>query len=104
MQALDNLIINAITYCRKGKITVALKKNNNTVEFSISDEGIGIPKDELNDIFAEFTVSSKTRSFAGNRGVGLTLVKRVIEVHNGSIQAESDGKKGAKFSFVLHVK
>lgn len=100
-QALDNLIINAITYCKKGKVTVVLRKSDDGIEFSIEDEGIGIPKEELYDVFGEFTVSSKTRSPAGNRGVGLALVKRVIDVHGGSIKAESDGIKGATIRFVL---
>ena len=100
-QAIDNLIINAITYCKKGRIVVSLKKYSTGIEFSISDEGIGIPPNELYDIFAEFTVSSKTKTLAGGRGVGLTLAKRVVEVHGGTIKAESNGTKGAKLSFVL---
>ena len=86
-QALDNLIINSITYCPKGKIEVRLRRDESGVHFSIRDEGIGIPIEELYDIFAEFTVSSKTHSPAGGRGVGLTLCKRVIEVHDGTIKA-----------------
>jgi signal transduction histidine kinase len=103
-QALDNLIINSITYCPKGKIEVRLRRDESGVHFSISDEGIGIPTEELYDIFAEFTVSSKTHNPAGGRGMGLTLCKRVIEVHDGTIKAESNGKKGVKFSFDLPVK
>ena len=100
-QLFDNLIINAISYCRKGKITITLKQNNNIIKFIISDDGIGIPREELNYIFDEFTVSSKTRTPAGGRGVGLALAKRVVEVHGGTINAESDGTKGAQISFVL---
>jgi len=58
--------------------------------FSISDEGIGIPPDELDEVFEEFTVSSRTQSFAGRRGVGLAVCKKVIEVHGGKIKAESN--------------
>ena len=100
-QVFDNLIINAISYCKQGKIIVALKQDKQGVQFSISDEGIGIPMNELYNIFAEFTVSSKTWTLAGGRGVGLTLCKRVIEVHGGTIEAKSDGRKGAIFSFYL---
>jgi len=100
-QCLDNLIINTISYCHKGKIEVVLKQNKYGIHFSISDEGVGIPIEELYDIFAEFTVSSRTRTLAGGRGIGLTLCKKVIEIHGGTIKAESDGKKGAKFTFVL---
>jgi signal transduction histidine kinase len=98
---IDNLIINAIAYSKNGKITTKLNKIATDVEFSIQDEGIGIPKDELHDVFGAFVVSSKTRTPAGGRGVGLALCKKVIELHNGKIWAESDDKKGAIFKFTL---
>lgn len=101
IQVLDNLIINAINYCQEGKITVTLKQDDSNISFSISDEGIGIPTNELYDIFAEFMVSSRTHTPAGGRGIGLTLCKRILEVHGGTIKAESDGIKGAKFNFNL---
>lgn len=100
-QALDNLIINAITYCQKGKVEISLSKKSGLINFMISDEGIGIPTSELYDIFDEFTVSSKTNSLAGGRGIGLTLCKKVIELHGGNIKAESDGKSGARFTFTI---
>ena len=100
-QTLDNLIINAFTYCTKGTIKLELKKKNaQLVEFSITDEGIGVPKEELHDIFGEFTVSSKTRTPAGGRGVGLALCKRVLEMHEGMIKAESGGGQ-TTFTFFL---
>ena len=99
-QTLDNLIINAFSYCTKGTIKLELKKKNNLAEFSIIDQGIGIPKEELYDIFGEFTVSSKTRTPAGGRGVGLALCKRVLEMHKGDIRANSkDGE--TTFTFFL---
>ncbi|RYE05696.1 MAG: alkaline phosphatase [Rickettsiaceae bacterium] len=100
-QALDNLIINAISYCKKEKITILLKKEHNQICLEIIDEGIGIPVEELDHIFEEFIVSSRTRSPAGGRGIGLTLCKRVIEVHKGSITAHSNGDKGAIFKVIL---
>ncbi|MGI4776450.1 MAG: ATP-binding protein, partial [Janthinobacterium lividum] len=100
-QALDNLIINAITYCKEGKITISLKKESDQIYLEVIDEGIGIPSEELNHIFDEFIVSSRTRSSAGGRGVGLTLCKRVIEVHRGKITAHSDGGNGAIFKIIL---
>lgn len=101
IQLIDNLIINAITYCKKGKITLSLKKKSDMIEFSVKDSGIGIPNDELLEIFEPFTVSSKTKTQAGGRGVGLSVCKRISEVHGGSIKAESDGKKGASFRVEL---
>ena len=98
---IDNLIINAIQYSKEGKVTVTLHKTEAHVEFSVQDEGMGIPEKELWDIFGAFVVSSKTRTPAGGRGVGLALCKKAVEVHNGTIWAESDGIKGSKFKFTL---
>jgi signal transduction histidine kinase len=78
-----------------------LKQTEDTVNFAIVDEGIGVLPEELSFIFDEFTVSSKTRTPAGGRGIGLALAKRVIEVHAGTIKAESDGTNGAKLTFTL---
>ena len=100
-QLLDNLIINAISYCQKGKIIISLTKEDNAVIFTISDEGIGIPKAEIYDIFEPFTISSKTRTPAGGRGVGLAVCNRIVVAHGGSIEAESDGEKGATFKVIL---
>jgi len=100
----DNLIINAIQYSKSGTITISLKKHKNSIEFIIQDEGIGIPKNELYDIFTAFVVSSKTANPSGGRGIGLTVAQKSIEAHGGSIHAESDGEHGAKFTFTLPVK
>ncbi len=98
---LDNLIVNAITYSKDGKIIIEFKKNNDFVKFKISDEGIGIPKKELYSIFGTFIVSSRTKTPAGGRGLGLALCKGVIEAHKGQIWCKSDGKKGSSFAFTL---
>ena len=101
-QAIDNLVSNAVKYGEGKPITISLTKTvNNKVKFTIMDQGIGIPKDELISIFHKFTTSSKTRTPAGGRGIGLALCEKVITVHGGNIEAQSDGKKGASFSFVL---
>lgn len=97
----DNLIINAIIYSKKGKIIIKLGNNKSKVEFTIQDEGIGIPVEELQEVFGAFIVSSKTKTLAGGRGVGLALCKKVIEVHGGKIWAESTGEQGATFKFTL---
>ncbi|NDB81813.1 MAG: hypothetical protein EB127_03555 [Alphaproteobacteria bacterium] len=100
-QLLDNLIINSINYCKKGKIHITLSDTKNSINLIISDEGIGIPKNELYEIFEPFTVSSKTRTPAGGRGVGLAVCKKIAEVHGGTISADSNGELGASFTVVL---
>lgn len=101
-RTLDNLIINAIQYCKGGEIVILLSQNGKMVEFSISDEGVGVPESELYDIFGAFAVSSRTRSPAGGRGLGLALCKKVVDLHNGIIKAETNPSgKGIKFTFML---
>ena len=100
-RTIDNIVINAIQYCKKGTIAITLKSTkNHTVEFSVGDEGIGIPKEELLDIFDPFTVSSKTKTPASGRGIGLTLCKKVITAHGGTITASSKNK-GSLFRVIL---
>jgi signal transduction histidine kinase len=100
-QAIDNLISNAVIYGKNKTITISIKRtDDNNTSFSISDQGIGIPKTELLSIFEKFAVSSKTKTPAGGRGVGLALCKSVIEAHDGTITATSKGKC-ATFTFTL---
>lgn len=100
---LDNLIVNAISYSKDGRITIKFKKNKDLVKFKITDEGIGIPQKELYSIFGTFTVSSRTKTPAGGRGLGLALCKGAIEAHKGQIWCKSNGKKGSTFSFTLPI-
>jgi signal transduction histidine kinase len=101
-QILDNIIINAIHYTgSKSEIVVSLYQEGNKARLTVLDNGIGIPKTDLDNIFHIFMVSSKTRSKAGGRGVGLALCKKVIDLHNGRIWAESDGHSWSKFCIVL---
>lgn len=103
-QTIDNLISNAVTYGRGKPITISLKREEDgSTSFSIKDQGIGIPKLELISIFEKFSVSSKTKTPAGGRGVGLALCKSALEAHDGTISAISD-EKGSIFTFTLPKK
>ncbi|AZL16023.1 sodium:solute symporter family transporter [Rickettsiales endosymbiont of Stachyamoeba lipophora] len=108
-QTLGNLISNAIQYSNDGTIVIALKNKleetnaTHVIEFSITDQGIGIPTNELYEIFEPFTVSSKTRNQAGGRGVGLALCKKIIELHKGKIWASNNEDKGSIFTFILPI-
>lgn len=97
----DNLIINAISYCSEGIIKIVLHIHEDNILFSIKDDGIGVPKEELRSIFGVFVVSSKTRTPAGGRGVGLALCKKVIELHAGKIWAENDKQGKTQFIFTM---
>lgn len=103
-QTIDNLISNAVNYGKGKPVTIAFKRTeDNSVSFSISDQGIGIPRTEILSIFSKFEVGSRTSTPAGGRGVGLALCKSVIEAHEGAINATSKGK-GATFTFSLPMK
>ncbi|MDX1916482.1 MAG: ATP-binding protein, partial [Rickettsiaceae bacterium] len=102
-QMLDNLIINAITYCKKGKIHISLSIQKDNIKLVIQDEGPGISKYELYEIFDPFTVSSNTKTPALGRGVGLAMCKRILEVHQGTITADSNGELGASFTVSLPI-
>jgi Na+/proline symporter/signal transduction histidine kinase len=93
----DNLIINAINYSEFGRITISLKVEEGKIKIIVKDEGIGIAKSELYNIFDAFVVGSKTYTPSDGRGIGLTLCKKAVELHGGRIYAESDGIKGATF-------
>ncbi len=102
-QTVDNLVINAINFSEKGAIKISVLRKGEMVEFKISDQGVGIPKSEVYDIFTPFKMGSNTESKAEGRGVGLALCRSAIEAHGGIIAVESNGKKGAVFSFCLRL-
>lgn len=100
-RTIENIIMNAIQFCQKGKIEITLSQDEGVIKFSVKDQGIGIPKENLKDIFGAFTTSMKTKTASGGRGVGLALAKTVVELHAGYIKAESDEKSWTKVSFVF---
>ena len=104
-QILNNLVHNAIKFTEKGTVTIDIieqSQNEDTVEiyFSITDSGIGIPKDKLELIFEDFKLAHNETIRQG-AGLGLALSKKLIDLHNGKIYVESEIGIGSKFSFVL---
>jgi len=101
-RVLNKLISNAIKYSPdNSKIIIALKDLDAKVEFSIKDNGVGIPEDELDHIFDQFTQSSKTNTGAGGTGLGLAISKKIIEDHGGKIWAENNPDQGATVKFQI---
>ncbi|WP_342637563.1 sodium:solute symporter family transporter [Orientia tsutsugamushi] len=100
-----NLISNAIQYSESGLILITVKPYRSGVEVSIEDEGVGIPENELEAIFVPFEESSRTKSKACGRGLGLTLAKEIILAHHGEIWAENrPNNRGSKFTFRLPLR
>jgi K+-sensing histidine kinase KdpD len=102
-QVIDNLIINTISYSQQGPIKLSLRRKVSDIEFSITNEGIGRPKKEIDNIFAPIKVDSKIAEPACNRSVGLLFCKMAVEAHGGSIKAVSDGVNGTQFTFSLPI-
>lgn len=102
-QVIDNILNNAIKYSPDGgKITVTMKTTDDQMILSISDQGLGIPKQDLPRIFDRFYRVDRARSRAqGGTGLGLSIAKEIIKQHNGFIWAKSIYGKGSTFTIVL---
>jgi two-component system, chemotaxis family, CheB/CheR fusion protein len=106
-QIILNLISNAVKFTAKGKITMSIKLLNDnsektSIEFRVTDTGIGIKKNKLGNIFNNFEQAAKdTSSSYGGTGLGLAIVKQLVELQGGSIIVESELGKGSTFGFVL---
>ena len=102
-QVIDNILNNAIKYSPDGgKITVTMKTTDDQMILSISDQGLGIPKQDLPKIFDRFYRVDRARSRAqGGTGLGLAIAKEIIKQHNGFIWAKSEYGKGSTFTIVL---
>ncbi|MDU6549765.1 cell wall metabolism sensor histidine kinase VicK [Streptococcus mitis] len=102
-QVIDNILNNAIKYSPDGgRITVTMKTTDDQMILSISDQGLGIPKQDLPRIFDRFYRVDRARSRAqGGTGLGLAIAKEIIKQHKGFIWAKSEYGKGSTFTIVL---
>jgi len=105
-QCLTNLVGNALKFCKRGRVAVWVERRGDDLLYQVSDTGIGIPKEELKNIFTEFQQvdTAITREFSGT-GLGLNITKKFVEMHGGRIWVESELGKGSTFFFSipLHV-
>ncbi|SEK87196.1 two-component system, OmpR family, phosphate regulon sensor histidine kinase PhoR [Carnobacterium iners] len=105
-QILANLVDNAVIYTKPGgTIDVTVKKNKNKAMITISDNGMGIPEDEINRIFERFYRVDKGRSRnSGGTGLGLSIVKYLVENSNGKITVESKVGLGTTFALIFPLR
>lgn len=103
MQVFDNILGNAIKFTNpKGQITISAFEKDSKVEFCVEDNGVGIPDGKIDRVFDRFyQVDSTTKRKHGGCGLGLTITKSIIDLHNGRIWAESKVGSGTKFFFEL---
>ena len=101
--ALHNLIANAIQYSPKGsRVGVGVKNSDGIVEIAVTDQGIGIPDEELDRVFERFFRIDPARSrHTGGSGLGLSIVKHVVQNHGGDIRVWSQPGNGSTFTIRL---
>ena len=104
-QCLMNLAGNALKFTKKGRVEIGAEQVGDELIYRVVDTGIGIPKEELDNIFTEFRQvdATVTREFGGT-GLGLSITKKFVEMHGGRIWVESEVGKGCTFYFAVPVR
>lgn len=100
--AIFNLVDNAIKYTKEGKVEIALTEDSGGVKLTVKDEGIGIPKEDQAKMFDKFArARNAVNMYTDGSGLGLFIVKKIIDAHGGKISFESDEGKGTTFTVTL---
>ena len=104
-QCLTNLVGNAVKFSKRGRVAVWVEQQGDNLVYRVSDTGIGIPKEELENIFAEFQQvdTAITREYSGT-GLGLNITKKFVELHGGRIWVESELGQGSTFFFSIPLR
>jgi len=103
---IENLLSNAIRYKESGlgKIEVDIRKKNNKILFTCKDQGIGIPKEDFNNVFSKFYRSEQSvKLYPTGTGLGLYISKAIVELSGGKIWLEKNKDKGITFYFTLPI-
>jgi signal transduction histidine kinase len=103
-QVIRNLLSNALRHTPAGgRVTVTCRNDKTqSLLITVSDTGEGIPPDDLPFVFDRFYRADKSRSRAsGGSGIGLAIVKQLVEAHGGKVRAESQSGQGTTFGFTL---
>lgn len=103
LQVIANLISNAIKYSNNGgAVRVVVEDTKDKGIIHVEDSGIGIPQEDLKRIFERFYRTDKSRNRrTGGAGIGLTIVKTIVQAHRGTISVESEEGRGSRFTVVL---
>jgi signal transduction histidine kinase len=103
-QVITNLLSNAARYTPDGGvITLTVRRKDATIRIEVTDNGIGLSPEMLNKVFEMFSqANSSMASSQGGLGIGLTLARRLTEMHNGTLEASSPGPgEGSTFTVIL---
>ncbi len=102
-QILTNLVSNAVKFTARGSVTVQLSRAGEYFVVAVADTGYGVPEPEQKVIFEAYRQLAGTRLSHGGAGLGLATVKRLVELHGGDIQLESEVGRGSTFTFRLPI-
>ncbi len=103
-QVFVNLFNNAIKFTDTGGIEINIKRIEDNIQINFFDTGAGVPKDDQDRIFERFYISEKSRSRKfGGTGIGLSIVKHIVLLHNGSICLDKNYENGAKFDIIIPI-
>ena len=103
-QVVLNLVSNACKFTEEGTVTARVRADKEKVVFSVTDTGIGIPKEKMGHVFEEFTqVDASTTRKVGGTGLGLPISRHFVEMHGGRIWVESVPGQGSTFSFYVPI-
>ena len=106
-QIMNNLVSNALKFTEEGSVTIDVRLNSRTgntwlFDFAVKDTGIGMKEDTLKTVFEAFTqASSETSRKYGGTGIGLTITRKLLELHGSEIKVESEFGKGSRFYFSI---
>ncbi len=102
-EVFDNLLDNAVKFSNEGgEIRLAATRRGDSIALSVSDEGIGVSKEDLPRIFERFYRADKARSRElGGTGLGLSIVKHIAQLHGGRVEAQSEPGKGTSIRVFL---
>jgi signal transduction histidine kinase len=101
-QVLTNLLSNAVKFTPRGTITLDLSVNQDLIEFSVTDSGIGITQDEMGKLFRPFERADRAKSMSiEGTGLGLSIARHLVEAHGGKLMVESVVGQGSTFAFTL---
>ena len=104
-QCLMNLAGNALKFTQQGRVEIGVDVEGDHFVYRVSDTGIGIPENELDNVFAEFRqVDSTVTKEYGGTGLGLSITRKFVEMHGGRIWVESQVGKGSTFWFTVPVR
>ena len=103
-QILRNLLENALKFTKEGEVSIGARSENGDVVFWVKDTGVGIAEEDQEVIFDKFRQARRgTTEGSGGAGLGLSVAKELVELHNGRIWVESDAGKGSTFYFTVPV-